>query len=327
MKPIEASKEHLSNEGAALVPVVPAGTLVMSFKLSIGRTAIAAVELRTNEAIAAFTKLRDDVNVRYLGYALQEHDWGTGDGANDKLMGATLNKAKLSSALIPIPPLDEQKRIVAKLDAATRASNKLLNNLDKQESLTRSLSTSVAAKALSELSGAQVPLEEVASVDYGTRVTRKGDGGTIYPVYGGGGETFRTDSWNREDCFIVSRFAMSEECVRFVGGKFFLNDSGLSVSTREAATLRQDFLDTYLLAKSADIYALGRGTAQHNLDVPAFKAMPIPIPPPDEQERFVEKIAGLRREIEGLSALQEEKRTSLGEFNKAILSSLLQERP
>ena len=132
MKPIEASKEHLSNEGAALVPVVPAGTLVMSFKLSIGRTAIAAVDLRTNEAIAAFTKLRDDVNVRYLGYALQEHDWGTGDGANDKLMGATLNKAKLSSAMIPIPPLDEQERIMAKLDQVTAEVSSLRQVLTRE---------------------------------------------------------------------------------------------------------------------------------------------------------------------------------------------------
>lgn len=238
-----------------------------------------------------------------------------------------LSGAKLKDFVIPLPPLDEQKRIVVKLDEAMGASNKLIDNVTKQEVLIRALRTCVGSKALWELSGAQVPLEEVASVDYGTRVTRKGDGGTKYPVYGGGGETFRTDSWNREDCFIVSRFAMSEECVRFVGGKFFLNDSGLSVSTRDAARLPQDFLDTYLLAKSADVYALGRGTAQHNLDVPAFKAMPVPIPPRDEQERFVAKIEGLRREIKRLNALQVQKRTSLGELNKAILSSLLQGQP
>jgi type I restriction enzyme S subunit len=42
-------------------------------------------------------------------------------------------------------------------------------------------------------------------------VVRKRDGGTIYPVYGGGGATFFMDIFNREDCLIVARFAMSEK--------------------------------------------------------------------------------------------------------------------
>ena len=75
-------------------------------------------------------------------------------------------------------------------------------------------------------------LDDLCEVEYGTRVTRKRDGGTTYPVYGGGGATFNLDDFNREDQMIVSRFAMSEECVRFVPGKFFLNDSGLTVRTR-----------------------------------------------------------------------------------------------
>ena len=72
-------------------------------------------------------------------------------------------------------------------------------------------------------------LDSCAYIEYGTRVVQKKDGGTIYPVYGGGGETFRIDRFNREDCLIVARFAMSPLCVRYVKGKFFLNDSGLSV--------------------------------------------------------------------------------------------------
>lgn len=65
-------------------------------------------------------------------------------------------------------------------------------------------------------------LDECANIEYGTRVVQKKDNGTLYPVYGGGGETFRMDKFNREDCLIVARFAMSRRCVRFVNGKFFL---------------------------------------------------------------------------------------------------------
>jgi len=67
-------------------------------------------------------------------------------------------------------------------------------------------------------------LEEVCKINYGTRVVQKKDSGTTYYVYGGGGATFMIDRYNREDCFIVSRFAMSPKSTRYVKGKFFLNE-------------------------------------------------------------------------------------------------------
>ena len=114
-----------------------------------------------------------------------------------------------------------------------------------------------------------VRLGDVCEIEFGTRVRRKDSRGGDYPVYGGGGATFCWDTYNREDQCIVSRFAMSEECVRFVKGKFFLNDSGLSV--RSGITkLSQTYLDWVLYSKQPDIYALGRGAAQKNLDVEQF---------------------------------------------------------
>lgn len=131
-----------------------------------------------------------------------------------------------------------------------------------------------------------IPLEDVCDVEYGTRVVQKRDGGSAYPVYGGGGATFKVDQFNREDRLVVARFGMSEECVRFVTGKFFLNDSGLTVAPKNGALL-QRFLDYQLLYRSGDIYALGKGTAQKNLDVPVFRTLPLYVPGTPEQQRLV----------------------------------------
>ena len=109
-------------------------------------------------------------------------------------------------------------------------------------------------------------LGEVCNINYGTRVVQKKDGGTIYPVYGGGGATFKMDRYNREDCLIVSRFAMSNQCVRYVRGKFFLNDSGLTIESNESG-LSQSFLDKHITALNDTIYSLGKGAAQKNLDI------------------------------------------------------------
>ncbi len=121
-------------------------------------------------------------------------------------------------------------------------------------------------------------LDDACEVEYGTRVVNKRDGGTVYPVYGGGAATFFIDTFNREDCFIVARFAMSEQCTRFVKGKFFLNDSGLSVKPRNTNEILQDFLNLQLLYLNDHIYSLARGTAQKNLDVPAFRNIEISFP-------------------------------------------------
>lgn len=138
-------------------------------------------------------------------------------------------------------------------------------------------------------------IEKCTSIEYGTRVVQKRDGGTIYPVYGGGGETFRMDRYNREDCLIIARFAMSPRCVRYVAGKFFLNDSGLSVKSKEE--LEQAYLNYHLLFFNDVIYHLGKGAAQRNLDVKAFRQLVIAIPPKPTQLSIVSELDKLNELI------------------------------
>lgn len=139
-------------------------------------------------------------------------------------------------------------------------------------------------------------IEKCTSIEYGTRVVQKRDGGTIYPVYGGGGETFRMDRYNREDCLIIARFAMSPRCVRYVAGKFFLNDSGLSVKSKEE--LEQAYLNYHLLFFNDVIYHLGKGAAQRNLDVKAFRQLVIAIPPKSTQLSIVSELDKLNELIQ-----------------------------
>ncbi len=98
---------------------VQPGTLLMSFKLSIGKLSFARIPLYTNEAIAAL-KVKDPncVLSDYLYYALQVVDViGNTDRA---VKGRTLDTEKLSLLSIPLPPLPEQKRIAAILAKADR---------------------------------------------------------------------------------------------------------------------------------------------------------------------------------------------------------------
>ena len=160
-------------------------------------------------------------------------------------------------------------------------------------------------------------LNDVCKVNYGTRVVQKKDGGSTYPVYGGGGATFKMDKYNREDCLIVARFAMSPQCVRFVQGKFFLNDSGLSIEST-LPTLKQVFLDKHIIALNDKIYSLGKGAAQKNLDINALKNIDIHFPTSlPEQEKIV-------AELDCLSGIIEKKKQQLKELD-ALAQSIFYE--
>ena len=153
-------------------------------------------------------------------------------------------------------------------------------------------------------------IDECTEIEVGTRVVQKRDGGNTYPVYGGGGETFKMNTFNREDCLIVSRFAMSKCCVRFVSGKFFLNDSGLSVKSGKG--LEQCYLNHCLFYHNDEIYNLGKGAAQRNLDVKSFKKLIITIPPistqlsiASELDKIIEMISKYDEQLKELDKLSQ----------------------
>lgn len=139
-------------------------------------------------------------------------------------------------------------------------------------------------------------LEQIASIEYGTRVVQKIDGGSIYPVYGGGGATFKIDRYNRENRMIIARFAISKQCTRYVYGKFYLNDSGLTVSSN-VENLSQTYLDRCLMAYNDKIYSLGKGAAQKNLEMKAFAKLQIPLPPLSTQQSIVSELDSLSKII------------------------------
>lgn len=114
---LKHSKEQVTERAisSGLAKVVPVGTVLMSFKLTIGRVGITTVPLATNEAIAAFTPfVPAEAHTPFLAHALQ---WAAKSVTADRAaMGLTLNKQKLAKLLVPWPSIDEQRRISDILD-------------------------------------------------------------------------------------------------------------------------------------------------------------------------------------------------------------------
>ncbi|MBZ7961021.1 restriction endonuclease subunit S [Campylobacter molothri] len=135
---VSFSSEKISNEAILKtnMKIVPKGTLLMSFKLTLGKTAFAGCDLYTNEAIAAIFIKDKNINKYFLDYALKFTDLEK--YVDNAVKGKTLNKQKLRQIEIPIPPLKEQERIVgildesfAKIDESIKILEQDLLNLDE----------------------------------------------------------------------------------------------------------------------------------------------------------------------------------------------------
>lgn len=116
-KYIASSRELITDDAVqeSGIRIVPQGTLIMSFKLSLGKTAITASNLYTNEAIMAFIdKKIVPLDINYVYHLFNNWDWSR--ATNKAVMGLTLNKATLSQIKIPIPSLNTQKAIANILD-------------------------------------------------------------------------------------------------------------------------------------------------------------------------------------------------------------------
>ena len=116
-KYIFETKEYLSKSAIKYsgIKVIPANTVVMSFKLSIGKTAITKEDMYSNEAIMAF-KDKHVINIipEYIFYLFKYKNWE--ECSNKAVMGKTLNKATLSEIEVEICSIEKQRQIVNILD-------------------------------------------------------------------------------------------------------------------------------------------------------------------------------------------------------------------
>ena len=131
-KIIYDSKEYISEKAQKNLKIIEKGTLLVSFKLTLGRLAFAGENLYTNEAIASLPiKNKKQIDNNFLYWYLSFFDWNKAARCSMKVKGLTLNKNKLNEIEVFIPSLSEQQQIVTKLDSIYSDCQKLKNNYQK----------------------------------------------------------------------------------------------------------------------------------------------------------------------------------------------------
>ena len=126
-KYINQTTKTITSEGSKNKEPVKKGTLLMSFKLSIGKLGILTEDMYTNEAICNFEWKNKDVLTEYMYYYLSSINilkYGS-----QAAKGITLNNETLSTIPVLLPSLEEQKKIIKILSDVDLKTNMLENSI------------------------------------------------------------------------------------------------------------------------------------------------------------------------------------------------------
>ena len=318
-KYISNSKECISDEAAKNIRLVKRGTVIMSFKLTIGKTAIAGKDLYTNEAIMAFN-LRNgyDIDASFLYYYLKNYRW---EGSNKAVMGITLNKATISKHKIAIPPKSTQLSIVSELDKLNELIQIKKEQLKDYDALAQSI--------FYEMFGNPVENEKGWEVKKLKDISRKiGDGLHGTPEYSELDTGWYFINGNNLENGCISIKSTTKKVTDSVRKKYYIEMDDFTLLVSINGTLGKSAFyngENVILGKSACYIKLNKdvnklfiyeiirgeyfkryaesvctGTTIRNVSLKAMREFPIIYPPLSLQQSFAHKIEQIERQKAGV---------------------------
>lgn len=138
------TQKGLDNSSAKLVPI---DSVLIAMYGSIGKLGIAKIPCATNQAIAFTEHIYGGIPNRFLYYylfSIKNYLLDIGKGGAQQNISQTVLKA----VSFPLPPLAEQHRIVARLDAIMERMERNKKRLDKIPALLKRFRQSVLASAM-----------------------------------------------------------------------------------------------------------------------------------------------------------------------------------
>ena len=315
-KYIDDSKEHITNEAVVKsgIKLVKKGTVIMSFKLTVGKCAIVRKDLYTNEAIMAFNVNEGFIlDSLFLYYYLQGYQWS---GTNKAVMGLTLNKATISKQKIAIPPLAEQERIVAELDLLSSIIEKKKAQLKELGQLAQSIFYDMFGDPITNEKGWDVKkMGEVCEIVRGgsPRPINKYLGGDIPWIKIGDAtkgddiylystkehiikEGLNKTRYIPKGSLIFANCGVSLGFARIINFDGCIHDGWLAFMNINEKELNKVFLLKSLNHCTMYFRDLAPDGTQPNLNTNIMKSFSQILPPKNLQESFVERLESIERQ-------------------------------
>ena len=355
---IRDSKEYISNKAAKNIKLVAPDSLLVSFKLTIGKMAFAGVPLYTNEAIISLPP-RKDISLEYLHKYFLYFDWDKACSGDVKVKGKTLNKEKLKNIDVLLPPLSEQKRIVKFLDEEFSKIDTLKTNAETNLKNAKELFESTLEKELNPQSRHSERSEESsADLPSGWEWKKIGDfcetssGGTPLKqhneYYENGNipwlrsgevcqkEIFETEMYITqkgmdnssakffpENSVVVAMYGATAGQVGIVRFRTTTNQAVCGIFPNEK--YKTEYLYYALLSKKNELVAQAVGGAQPNISQIKIRNLQIPLPPLSVQKEIVARLDKLSENVKRLEANYKQIIADCDELKKSILKKTFEE--
>jgi type I restriction enzyme S subunit len=344
------ANDKLNKQGIAKLKLFPKGTILFpksGASTFLNHRVILEMDAYVASHLATIKSKQDDVCDKYLWYFLQTID--AADLVADSAY-PSLNTKTIQSISVPLPLLQEQERIVAKLDTAFAEIDEAVEVVNERYNSINSL-IATAQNALFEdmpLSIPRLKLSEAAKFENGDRgknyPSKQYQLSEGIPFVNAGDFSLDGDitrdgmayiSEERFDLLGAGKFQKDDVlfCLRGSLGKSAINKTlkrGAIASSLVIIRALQDVYADYLFAFIRSdivkkyISETASGAAQPNLSAKVVMGYEIPVPSLQEQEAIADKFWALR--LQGLNAISliKKKKSELMALKTAILNQELQ---
>ena len=335
-KYIYTTREKITKEGAQKSRYVKEGDFILSNSMSFGKPFIMKTDGYIHDGWFAL-RLHNFIDTEYFYHLLssplvndQFHKLASGSVVKN-ISGDLVKKV-----ILPIPPLQEQQRIVAILDEAFSAIDKAKANTEQNLKNAKELYDSYLGIIFTTVGKdwKQKTLEDVCTLYQGIAINAKTKHALVekseLPLL-----RIKDLKNNTEEQYIDPNNYPKNALVNeneiiytrtgslglvFRGRKGVLHNNSFKVVPN--SEIDNDFLFIWLQNPvfKTKIMSLAMKAAQPDITHAIFKIQEILVPPIKDQQTIVSKLDALREQTKKLEAVYEQKLQDLEELKKSILS-------
>jgi type I restriction enzyme S subunit len=273
--------------------IAPTGTLLMSFKLTIGRMGFAGQDIFPNEAIVSITPDSTIALDMFLYCLLGFQDLTAGSGRAIK--GETLNSKSLSAIPIFLPPLAEQKRIVDVVSSV----DAYIDALQHQADTARVARNAVLQDLLSAGGGdwTETVLGALVSLKTGKLDVNAGVEDGEFPFFTCARDTYKIDvaAYSGKSVIVAGNGDLN---VKYYEGEFNAYQRTYILQAIDDLVLDPKFLFHFMDKYVETLRNDTQGSTIQYLKKAQFTEAPISLPSLAEQKRIVEIVSSMDEVIQ-----------------------------
>ena len=343
---IEKTERTITRKGLenSASNVIPAGNVIISTHVGLGKVCFVAQDTAINQDLKGVIPLADTIQRSFLYYwFLSIAEYLEKSGTGSTVRGVKLDFVK--NLEFPVPSLPEQKRIVAKIDAAFEKIDKLKANAERNLANAKELFQSALDEAMRPKKGwVEKRLGEVCkTTSGGTPIKSRPeyyDGGTIPWLRSG--EVCRKDISETEmfitplgvenssaklmppDTVVVAMYGATAAQVGILRIEATTNQAVCGILPNDK--FRPEFLYYYFRSIQDKLAARAQGGAQPNISQQKIKETTVPLISLSEQDEIVTCLTRATDEIELLQRHYARQIADCAEMRQSVLRDAFEGR-